>query len=447
MLSAGSRLMSNLEVWKIWEGRVVDGKFRLRQLLGGSDHSAVFLIERPSSEKAAIKLIPADEEQAVRQLTRWSAAERLSHPHLLRICESGHCEINGTPHVYVVMESADEDLSQVLPQRPLRPAEADDLLPPVLDALSYLHARKLVHSRIKPSNILAVGDQLKLSADQLLPAGEPNPARERRDLYDAPETGAGVISPEADIWSLGVTLFTTLTQNVPFSDELSQRDPEALKKIPEPYRGIVRECLHLDPKRRCSIAQIQARLQPAARAVPAEPEQAPVQPPRRRPLPIATMAVVLGLIIWLVITYTRGKSTPPAAPTDQASQKGPSQTSQPAPTPAAPAAQPTQPTSGAATGGVVRTVVPDVPKSARNTVTGKIKVNVQVDVDPAGKVTEAKLTRSGPSHYFANLALKAAREWEFSPAESNGRATASTWVLHFRFSRAGADVSPERLKR
>jgi TonB family protein len=442
--------MSNLEVWKIWEGRVIDGKFRLRQLLGGSDHSAVFLIERPTGEKAAIKLIPADAEQSDPQLARWNTAARLSHPHLLRIFESGRCEINGAPHLYVVTEFADEDLSQVLPQRPLTPAEAGDMLHPVLDALSYLHARKLVHSRIKPSNVLAVGNQLKLSADHVLPVGDPNPAGARRDIYDAPETAAGVTSLEADIWSLGVTLFATLTQNVPFSDdELSQRNPEALKKIPEPFRGIVRESLHLDPKRRCSIAQIQARLQPAARSVPAEPEPAQVQQSRRRrPLPIATMTVVLILAVWLAISHYHSKSASPTAPA-RPSQSAPSNTSSPAPGGNSPGSAPAPPTNNAATtaGKVVRQVVPDVPKSARNTVTGKIKVNVQVDVDSSGRVTSARLTRSGPSRYFANLALKAAREWEFSPPELNGQPSASAWMLHFRFSRAGADVSSERLKR
>jgi hypothetical protein len=32
------------EAWKTWEGQVVDG-FLLRQYLGGSDHSAVYLTE------------------------------------------------------------------------------------------------------------------------------------------------------------------------------------------------------------------------------------------------------------------------------------------------------------------------------------------------------------------------------------------------------------------
>ena len=102
---------------------------------------------------------------------------------------------SGQTLLYAVMEYAEEDLSQILPQRPLAPAEVTDLLPPLLDALSYLHGKGFVHGRIAPSNILAVGDQLKLSTDQVMSVGEGNSSRRRRDIYDAPETAAGIISP------------------------------------------------------------------------------------------------------------------------------------------------------------------------------------------------------------------------------------------------------------
>src|SRR5579862_7832052 len=268
--------MSNPGLWKTWQGRTVDGKFPLRQWLGGSEHSAVFLTERPGqpSAKAAIKLIAPNDAEADRQLARWRAASQLSHPHLMRIYESGRCRLDSTSLLYVVMEFAEEDLSQILPQRPLSPAEVTDLPPPVLDALSYLHAR------IKPSNVLASGDQLKLSADQIVATAETNSAPRRRDAYDAPETAAGIISPASDVWSVGATLVAALTQTVSFAEQQSLNDPDPPTAVPEPFRGIARECLHLDPKRRCSIAQIQARLQPAARSVPAPSPQALSPQPR-----------------------------------------------------------------------------------------------------------------------------------------------------------------------
>ena len=82
--------------WKQWEGQVVNGNFPLRQYLGGSDHSAVFLTERRGQEpqRAAIKLISADPATVEVQLARWEAAAKLSHPHLLRLFQTGSCQLD-----------------------------------------------------------------------------------------------------------------------------------------------------------------------------------------------------------------------------------------------------------------------------------------------------------------------------------------------------------------
>jgi len=446
--------MSNPEAWKKWEGRA-DGKFPLRQWLGGSEHSAVFLTERPGqSQKAAIKLIAAD-AGADHQLARWRAAAQLSHPHLMRIYEAGRCRLDSTPLLYLVMEYAEEDLSQILPQRPLWPAEVTDLLPPVLDALSYLHSKGFVHGRIKPSNVHAMGDHLQLSADQIVAFAESNPEPRRRDVYDAPETAAGIVSPAGDVWSIGVTLVAALTQNVSFEgqseSEPSRRDPSPPETVPPPFRGIARECLHLDPKRRCSIAEIQARLQPAGRSVPAELE-APPRPRRtvkRGPIAAGLLAVLL--LVGLAVFFSRGKSVSPPTPIATTEQPAPQAPPKTAP---APASQPqvrepaVAPNKAVASGGeVAHQVLPDVPQSARNTITGTIKVNVQVEVDPSGKVTTAKFKSAGPSKYFAGLAMKAAQRWEFSPPEVDGKPTPSTWLLQFRFKRTSTQASPERVTR
>src|SRR5262245_57664626 len=120
--------MTDLAVWKTWEGRLVDGRFPLQQWLGGSDHSAVFLTELADQKarNAAIKLISADGGDA--QLARWRAAARLSNPNLVRLLEMGRGQFDGTSFLYVVMENAEEDLSQILPQRALTTEEASAML-------------------------------------------------------------------------------------------------------------------------------------------------------------------------------------------------------------------------------------------------------------------------------------------------------------------------------
>jgi TonB family protein len=443
--------MSNPGLWKTWRGRVVDGKFPLRQWLGGSEHSAVFLTERPgqASSKAAIKLIAADGTQAERQLSHWQATARLSHPHLIRIYESGRFRFNGTPLLYVVMEYTEEDLSQILPQRPLVHAEVTELLPPVLDALSYLHSKGFVHGRIKPSNVLAIGEQLKLSADQIIPVTELNSALRRRDAYDAPETAAGIISPAGDVWSVGVTLVAALTQNVAFVDDASPTGRDVPGTVPEPFRGIARECLHLDPKRRCSVAEIQARLQPAGRSVPVAPPQHQPAPDSTKRGPIAAALLVIAVVIALVVFFSREKSGTAPAPsaTEQTAPQTPPQATPqatPAPKPNPAVQEPARAPKKALEfhGGVVHQVVPDVSQNSRNTITGTIRVTARVEVNPSGKVTAAQLKSAGPSRYFAALALKAAQHWEFAP-----QPTASTWLIQFRFKRSGTQASAEPVTR
>jgi TonB family protein len=439
--------MSKPDTWKAWEGRVVEGKYPLRQWLGSSGHSAVFLTEfaEQPSQRVAIKLVRVDEGNGEPQLSQLQVTKKLSHPHLIRTFDCGVCRMDGSPFLYVVMECADDDLSQIIPERPLHPSEVSDLLPPVLDALFYLHKNGFVHGRVKPSNVLAAGDQLKLSSDQVAPVAQQDGARRRRDVYDAPETAAGIISPAGDIWSVGVTLLAALTQSVTAAEQASPTNRDLPETIPDPFRGIVRECLQLDPKRRCPLKEIQERMQPAARSVPAPPEPAPIPAgsSARRPVFAVAVAIIVVLGVVLALLYSRSSKSP--TPTVDASKQP---VSEAAPTPTTAAPKPAEPVAKtrASAGEVVRQVLPDVPRSAQHTIRGTIKVVVRVQVDPSGKVTAATLKSAGSSRYFANQALKAAERWEFSAPEVAGQPTVSTWLLQFRFKRTSIEASPQRVK-
>ena len=95
-----------------------------------------------------------------------------------------------------------------------------------------------------------------------------------------------------------------------------------------------------------------------------------------------------------------------------------------------------------AKGEVLDQVLPEVSQKARDTIRGRVRVGIKVHVDPAGAVSNAELDSPGPSKYFAELALQAARKWAFTPPEVGGKSVASEWSLYFVFSQNDTKVTP-----
>lgn len=266
------------EVWASWQGHVLNGTFPLHRWLGSSDHSGVFLTELTlrKSAQVAIKVVPAIAAFADAQLAQWSAAALLDHPHLIRILETGQCQFDGAPYLYVVTEYADQTLAELLPRRPLTEVEAREMLIPALDALAFLHNRNLVQGQLKPANILAVGDQLKLASDTVrsVSGGSGNSLG---SMYDPPEARDGSCSTASDVWALGVTLFETLAQRAPSLDE--RRAGVAFPPdFPPAFRSLVTWCLSRRPYDRPKVAEIEAWVRregdgsPTAAAVASVPD-------------------------------------------------------------------------------------------------------------------------------------------------------------------------------
>jgi len=435
------------ETWKRWEGGTVDGRFPLQSYLGCSDHSAVFLTQGGAGDsgKAAIKLIAADPAGAGDQLLRWEAAGELTHPNLIRIFSRGRCELEGTELLYVVMEYAEENLSQILPERALTAEEARAMLPPILRALQCVHDKGFVHGHIQPSNILALGDDVKLSSDALRVPDERRSVEEATGAYDPPEAATGAISTPADVWQLGMTLIEVLTQRLPVWDRVGPSAPEVPVAVPEPFREIAKHCLQVDAGKRWTVGEISDRLQSArtvtASAQPEKMASATAISGQRKesakwPYWLGLAAVVT---IALILIARPKPSNPPAEVQSSQAQPGATAESSGGGEKASVNADSTSADNG---GGVVQRVMPQVSPSARRTIQGTIKVRVKVKVDAAGNVAKATLESAGPSKYFSRVAMEAARDWKFSPAEAGAE-----WKLQFAFSRARTEASAVRAKR
>ena len=529
------------EQWKKWEGQPIDGKFVLGQCLASTEFSAVFLTELPGGapgQKAVLKLVAAGAQAAEDQLGLWKRSAHLTHPNLLTIFDAGRCRLEDLPFIYAVMEHAEENLGEILPQRALTAEEVRDVLDPALDVLVYLHGKGLVHGHLKPSNILATHDRLKLSSDSLFPVGQRRQLLRGRDIYDAPEVQSAPVSPKEDVWSLGVTLVEALTQHPPVFSSEPSTDPMVPRELPDLFLVITKHALRRDPNHRWSVAEIAARLNPAplaaaaavasslpvAAPVPAEstpnlaPPSVPLSnepavplakippasvagtPARRMPLPanrgdltlpnyvvpiLLGAAVFAGLIFAVPKIFNFHKepsstsasaitqrptatkpaesfqpqpaATPaPKAPAEVASSEPPAkvkrstESASPAPAPAVlrtdPSPAPRAKTAAEVVGRgeVLNEVLPQPPQKSLATIHGSFHVIVKVQVDAAGNVMSSSLDSPGPSKYFAGLAEKAARQWQFSGAESDGHGIPSAWLIRFEFTSAGVHATAQQ---
>jgi len=389
--------------WKHWEGRSVDGAFPLMRCLGGTARGAVFETQF-QSQAAVIKLVPGSPESLVVCLASWETAATLSHPNLVPILARGEAELGDMRCAYLVTELADENLAEVLAERPLTPVETREMLLPVLSALRYLHAKGFAHGNLKPSNVLAFDAQVKISTDSVV-AG-------------ADATG--------DCHAIGALV----------ERALGGGDPSSV--LPDPFAEISRICLNPDPRLRLDIPRIEASLR-------SNPAQALSRRARTRWWGLGAIALV---IVGLVAIRTRpdagteikaprdaGPTPSPAkhAPDDGSAKKTLAKSAMEST--ANEANRSIEPRVSTLDG--ITQVLPKIPQAALNTINGRVRINVRVWIDGAGNVSKAILDPPPASKYFTDRALAAAQAWRFPKGN-----VSQEWVLHFELLRDQTRVSP-----
>ncbi len=250
--------------WATLEGHTISGTLPLLRLLGSSERSAVFLSRAATTPPSdvAVKLVPAVAGGAELLLPRWRSAMALDHPHLLRLFEAGEFEVDEQRYLYAVMEYAEQNLAQLLEHRALGPDEVREMLGPTLSALEFLHGSKRVHGGLKPSNVLVVGEQLKLASDAIGPAldivNDAGPSAATLSPYQPPEAGSGARSAAGDVWALGVMTCEALSRRRPAGLHAMGGSIVLPPDIPPTFRGMISKCLSPKPEDRPDVAALQA---------------------------------------------------------------------------------------------------------------------------------------------------------------------------------------------
>ncbi|MFE9688855.1 protein kinase [Micromonospora sp. NPDC005806] len=210
-------------------------------------------------------------EMRERSLREARAIARLNNINVVRIFDV--LRTDGDPWIvmeYVPSKSLQDTIAE---DGPVTPAKAVEIGLGVLGALKAAHKAGIMHRDVKPGNVLLGNDGRVVLTDFGLATipGDPNVTRTGMVLgspaYIAPERARdGTAGPEADLWSLGATLYAAVEGKSPYARPSAIATLAALATEPlpppknaGPLRPVLQGLLRKDPTDRIT-AEVAERL-------------------------------------------------------------------------------------------------------------------------------------------------------------------------------------------
>ncbi|MFJ6195176.1 protein kinase [Micromonospora sp. NPDC092111] len=214
-------------------------------------------------------------EMRERSLREARAIARLNHANVVRIFDV--LRTDGDPWIvmeYVASRSLQDTLAE---DGPVPPARAVEIGLGVLGALKAAHKAGVMHRDIKPGNVLLGDDGRVVLTDFGLATipGDPNVTRTGMVLgspaYIAPERARdGTAGPEADLWSLGATLYAAVEGKSPYARPSAIGTLAALATEPlppprnaGPLKPVLQGLLRKDPSERITAEAAERLLRKA----------------------------------------------------------------------------------------------------------------------------------------------------------------------------------------
>ena len=209
-------------------GSIVQGRYRVEDLLGKGGFGAVYLVrdQRVKGNVYALKeVIEPDREERERFAFECEVLKRLDHSALTRVYREFEDEQHS--RVYMLMDYVEgsnlEHLRLLQPEKRFPIAQVIQFMGPIVDAIGYLHHQKppIIHRDIKPANIIlpSSGKDAVLVdfgiAKEYDQEGTTTAVRRCSPGYGAPEQYARGTNTRTDIYGLAATIYALVTGVVP----------------------------------------------------------------------------------------------------------------------------------------------------------------------------------------------------------------------------------------
>jgi serine/threonine-protein kinase len=268
-----------------WLGKIVDGRYRVLEVIGRGGMGVVYRVEHLRMGKiAAMKVLHRDLAQDADVVGRFereaAAISKLHHPHTVQVFDFGTAQ----GALYLIMELVrGRDLARIIERDgPMPWGRAAPLLAQICGALSEAHELGIVHRDLKPENVLITRSTAGRDYAKVLDFGlakldqraQPKRETERQSIvgtpyFMAPEQIRGdEVDARTDLYSFGALMFELLTGTHLYTGSTAvgvltkhlTAEPDA-PSIRAPKMGIppavdhlCRKALQRDPDRRWQTA-------------------------------------------------------------------------------------------------------------------------------------------------------------------------------------------------
>ncbi len=205
------------------------GPYKIVAQIGQGGMATIFKAYQSNLDRyVALKVMhPAlkEDRSFVMRLQREATViAKLSHPNIVAVHDFR--EYEGIPFL-VLQYIEGKTLKEVLQQQKLNTQQILNIICPVADALSYAHARGVLHRDVKPSNILIDNEgHVYLSDFGLARIAQSGESTASQDMmigsphYLSPEQAKSEpVDVRTDVYSLGVVLYEMFVGRVPFKAE------------------------------------------------------------------------------------------------------------------------------------------------------------------------------------------------------------------------------------
>ncbi len=257
--------------------------FEIGRALGNGGMGCVYLAQRwredggaHNREIVALKILRPNAPAQARRLFYHEGAllPRLQHPNIVRCVEYGRGRISGSGNIdylalnYIAGESAEDLLHRRRDPLPLPTVLG--IVAQIVNALTYLHQRGVVHCDIKPGNILLEHGAPRTVLIDFGIARAPEfvgqPIAVGTTQYMAPEQADphAACDGRADLYALGVVIFELLTRQRLFprrtttdlrQEHLVTIDVDKLASVLDPaIARVLARCLRASPDERYPTA-------------------------------------------------------------------------------------------------------------------------------------------------------------------------------------------------